>query len=171
MGLSLDQQRFIDFASKEFDFLVKDFGYTATPPETVCGIGLSFTKEFFPLKVTMGWYKGEIDFEFQLLLENAVFRPYISRFFTLGDVVKHIDRNAISNALNERPPLPRWVLSADDAHCILEYLAMLVQKFCLPILNGDFTVLEEITWERRKEWGQTEEERYGKLGHEGDNPS
>jgi hypothetical protein len=165
MAPSPEDERFIDFASKDFGFLVKDFGFTATP-DTVCGVGLSFTKHSLPLEVSLGWYKGEVDLEFQVLLENRVFRPYISRWFNLGEIVHHMDPSVMTNALKERPPLPRWALSAEDAHCFLEYHAMLVQKFCLPILNGDFAVLEAITWERRKEWGQTEEERYGKLGQE-----
>jgi hypothetical protein len=78
--------------------------------------------------------------------------------------VQHIDANAITNAFNQGSPLPRWALSAEDAHCILQRYAMLAQKFCLPILQGDFAVLEAITWKRRKEFGQTEEERFGKFG-------
>jgi hypothetical protein len=160
MKLSPADQRFIDFASEDFGFLVKDLGFTATP-QTICGIGLLFSKDSFALKVHLGWYKGEVDFVFQLLLENRVFRPYISHNFDLGEVMHHIDLNAIKKALNERPPLPRWALSAEDAHCFLQFHATLVQKFCLPILKGDFAVLEALTWERRKEWGQTDEERYG----------
>jgi hypothetical protein len=163
MAPSPEQQRFINIALKYFDFLVKDFGFTATP-ETVCGVGLSFTKDAHALKVSLGWYKGEVDFEFEVLLENSVFRPYISRRFRLGEIVNLIDPNAITKALSERPLLPRWVLSAEDAHSVLQYDAMLVQIFCLPVLNGDFDVLEAITWARRREQGKTEEERYGKFG-------
>jgi hypothetical protein len=163
MAPSQEQQRFINVALKDFDFLVKDFGFTATP-ETVCGVGLSFTKDAHALKLSLGWYKGEVDFEFEVLLENSVFRPYISRLFYLGEIVNFIDPNAITKALSEMPPLPRWVLSAEDARSVLEYYAMLVQKFCLPVLNGDFDVLEAITWARRREQGTTDEERYGKFG-------
>lgn len=162
MKVSPVEQRFLEFASEEFSFLVKDLGFTSTPDHS-CGVGLSFSKESLPLKLSLGWYKGEVDFEFQSLLENSVFRPYISRFFGLGEVVHHIDPNAIRNALNERPPLPRWALSAEDAHYFLQYKAALVQKFCLPILKGDFAVLEAIIWERRKEQGQTDQERHGRF--------
>ncbi len=161
MTPSPEQKQFIDIALKEFDFLVKDFGFTATP-ETICGVGLSFTKDAHPIELSLGWYKGEVDFEFEVLLENSVFRPYISRRFGLYEVVTFIDPNAITKALSERPPLPRWVLNAEDSRCVLQYYAMLAQKFCLPILKGDFRVFEAITWARRKDQGQTDEERYGK---------
>jgi len=163
MAPSQEQQRFINVALKDFDFLVKDFGFTATP-ETVCGVGLSFTKDAHALKVSLGWYKGEVDFEFEVLLETSVFRPYISRRFDLGEIVNLIDPNAITKALSERPPLPRWVLSVENAHSVLQYYAMLVQNFCLPVLNGEFEVLEAITWARRRGQGETDEERYGKSG-------
>jgi hypothetical protein len=163
MAPSPEQQQFINIALKDLDFLMKDFGFTATP-ETVCGVGLSFTKDAHALKVSLGWYKGEVDFEFEVLLENSVFRPYVSRRFGLGEIVNFIDPNAITKELRERPPLPRWVLSAEDVHSVLQFRAMLVQKFCLPVLNGNFEVLEAITWARRREWGKTDEERYGKFG-------
>jgi hypothetical protein len=163
MAPSPEQQRFINIALKYFGFLVKNFGFTATP-ETVCGVGLSFTKDAHALRVSLGWYKGEVDFEFEVLLENRVFRPYISRRFGLGEIVNVIDPNAIRRALSERPPLPVWVFSDEDADSHLQYRAMLVQMFCMPILNGNFEVLEAITWARRREQGQTDEERFGKLG-------
>ena len=162
MAPSSEQQRFINAKLEEFEFLEKEFGFTATP-ETVCGVGLSFTKDNHPLKLSLGLYKGDVDFVVEVLLENSVFRPYISRRFDLGEIVQFIDSNAITKALSERPPLPRGVLSAEDARYDLQYYAMLVRKFCLPILHGDFEVLETITWTRRKEHGKTDEERYGKL--------
>jgi hypothetical protein len=103
------------------------------------------------LEFELGWYKGEVDASFNVLLENSVFRPYVSHRFYLGEVVLHIDPNAIKKALNERPPLPRCALSPEDAECFLQYKTMLIQKFCLPILQGDLSVLESITWERRKQ--------------------
>lgn len=162
MAPSPKKQRFIDIALEHFDFLT-NLGFRATP-ETVCGEGISFTKDGHDLKVSLGWYKGEVDFEFEVLLENSVFRPYISRRFYLAEIVEFIDPSAIRKALGERPPLPEWVLSAEDAHTVLQFYAMMVQKFCLPILNGDIEVLEAIFWKRRREQGQTDEERYGKPG-------
>ena len=94
----------------------------------------------------LGWYKGEVDASFNVLLENSVFRPYVSRRFFLGEVVLRVDPNAFI----ERPSLPEWALSAEDADCLLQYKAKLIQKFCVPILQGDLSVLESITWERRK---------------------
>jgi hypothetical protein len=158
MALHPEQQRFIDFAMKDFDFLVSDFGFAATHGEMI-----AFAKEALPLKITLSWYKGEVDCDFEVLLENSVFRPYISRRFSLGEIVNHIDPNAISAALKESP-LPRWALSAEDAHCFLQYNAKLVRKFCRPILKDDFTVLEALTWDRRRIYGQTDVERYGRSG-------
>jgi hypothetical protein len=154
------EQQFIDYASEDFGFLTKDFGFAATP-EIFCGSGVLFSKDSLLLQVCLGWYKGEVDCDFRLLLESTVFRPYISRTFDLGEVVQCIDKDVISKALKEGPPLPRWALTAEDAHCHLLFQAMLVQNFCLPILSGDFAVLEAITWKRRKEWGQTDVERSG----------
>jgi hypothetical protein len=150
MAPSPQHQWFINPALENFDFLVKDFGFAATP-ETLCGIGLSFARDAHDLKISLGWYKGEVDFEFEVLIENSVFRPYISRRFYLWEVVSFIDPDATTKVLSERPPLPKWVLNAEDADIVLKYYSALVQEFCLPVLNGDFGALEAITWARRRE--------------------
>src|ERR1700761_4011896 len=111
MAIDPEHQRFIHIALKEFDFLVKDFGFIATP-DTGLGAGVSFTNQARALKISCGWYKGEIDFQFEVLLENEIFRPYISRRFGLGEIANHIDSQAIAMALSERPPRPEWILSA-----------------------------------------------------------
>ncbi|HEV7926253.1 MAG TPA: hypothetical protein VGR14_12910 [Verrucomicrobiae bacterium] len=137
------EQRFFDCARKDLDFLVKDFGFAATVKEGPLP-SIVFKKE--PLAIEIGWYKGEVDCNFNVLLENNVFRPYISRGFVLWEVILRVDPNAFV----EKPPLPRWALSVEDADCFLQYYAKLIQKFCSPILRGDLSLLESITWERRK---------------------
>ena len=159
MEPSPEQKRFLDFASRDFSFLVDEFGFTVTT-DAVCGAGFAFANVPLALIINLGWYKAEVDFEFQLLLVNSVFRPYISRRFNLGEIVLHMD----PNAFDRRFALPDLALSADAAHCFLRHYAMLIRKYCIPILNGDFAALEEITWERRRQQGQTEEERFGKFG-------
>lgn len=147
-------QCFIDYARKDFDFLVKDFGFSATTRGSGALESVVFTKAF--LELELGWYKGEVDVSFNVLLENSVFRPYISRRFNLGEVVHHIDPHAITKTLSERPPLPRWALTPEDAECCLQYAAMLIQKFCPPILQGELSALESITWARREQDKQNE---------------
>jgi hypothetical protein len=138
--MSMSQQ-FIEFATQDFNFLVKDFGFAVTNRDEQWSTIL-FAKE--ALVIDIGWYKGEVDVVFRILLENSVFRPYISRDFGLGEVVSRIN----PNAFKERPLLPRRALTAEDARQFLQYEAMLTQKFCLPILEGDFAVLEWIARER-----------------------
>jgi hypothetical protein len=150
MAPSPQHQWFINPALAHFDFLVKDFGFTATP-ETLCGIGLSFARDAHDLKISLGWYKGEVDFEFEVLIENSVFRPYISRRFYLWEVVSFIDTDATAKILSKGPPQPKWVLNAEDADIVLKSYSTLVQEFCLPVLSGDFEALEAITWARRRE--------------------
>jgi hypothetical protein len=79
--------RFIDFAMSEIGFLVEDFGFTATV-NNVVGIAVSFAKD--ALAIESGWYKGEVDLVFLILLENSVFRPYIPRYYNLGEVFRPI---------------------------------------------------------------------------------
>jgi len=137
---SAHQEDFTDCAKRNFKFLLEHFGFTTAVTKYESRV---FAKEF--LEFELGWYKGEVDASFNVLLENNVFRPYVSRRFYLGEVVRRVD----ANAFVQRPSLPRWALSVDDADCFLQYYAELMQKFCLPILQGDLSVLEAITHERR----------------------
>jgi len=136
-------ERFIEFAKSDFAFLERDFGFIAGPAGDSWD-AISFVK--IGLSIEVSWYKGEVDVLFRVLLENDIFRPYISRSYILGEVVRQID----PNALDKCPALPEWALSAEDAHQFLIYYAMLMQKHCLSILQGDFSILEPIAIKRRK---------------------
>jgi hypothetical protein len=135
-------QRFITYASEVLGFLVNNHGFILITSD-------EHSKSVFfsndSLNIETYWGKGEVDLLFRVLLENDVFRPHISKQFDLSEVVRQID----PNTFDEKPDLPEWALTANDAKCYLQYYAKLIQKYCLPILGGDLSVLESITKKRR----------------------
>ena len=74
-----------------FGFLVRDFGYSRRVP--AASGSAAYFKE--PLLVQFWWGKGEIDILFEVTFDftrdHEVFRPYISRMFTLRELALHDD--------------------------------------------------------------------------------
>ncbi len=135
-----------------FGFLVRDFGYSRRVP--AASGSAAYFKE--PLLVQFWWGKGEIDILFEVTFDftrdHEVFRPYISRMFTLRELALHDDRQAMAplRELSRSAPQPGGLLASPElAGRYLELTARIMQVHCRRTLEGDLSLLEQITRERR----------------------
>jgi hypothetical protein len=130
-----------------FAFLPQEFGFQPVErSDFKVGELAEYRKD--PLTVTIGWYKGEIDVNFTIALDFAaghpVFRPYLSRTFALYEIATRQNPAAYAD-LSARMKGHGYVTNLDVARVYLEEAAKIVRRFCAPILQGDFSLLEEIT--------------------------
>jgi hypothetical protein len=137
--------------AKQFDFLVRDYGFERVDRADVkAGELVTYRKD--PLDIGVGWYKGEIDVGFSLALDfaasHAVFRPYLSRSFELHEIATRQDPAAYRDWSARMRPLG-FVTNLQIAAACLEESAKIVRRFCEPILRGDFAQLEAITIARQ----------------------
>ncbi len=133
-----------------FDFLVRDHGFQwVERSEFTVGEFAEYRKD--PLTVTLGWYKGEIDVNFTIALDfaagHAVFRPYLSRMFALYEIATRQNPAAYAD-LSARMKGRGYITNLESARVYLEECARIVKRFCTPILQGDFALLEQITQAR-----------------------
>ncbi len=138
--------------ARHFDFLVRDHGFERVDrADFKLGELVSYRKD--PLELSIGWYKGEIDITFSIALAFAaghnVFRPYLSRTFSLYEVATRQDPSACAE-LSARMRALGFVVNLDIAAIYLEESAKIMQRFCVPILDGNFSMLEQITLTRPK---------------------
>lgn len=134
---------FFDIVTRSFAFLVDQYGF-----QLVCGPRQSsldsIRYEKKPLAVEVGWYKGEIDIAFDVDLENEIFRPYVSRTFHLSELARRQDRTAYRNG----PRFPNYITTRQEAQTAIQFEAHVMRKCCKSILQGDLSLLEQITRER-----------------------
>jgi len=133
-----------------FDFLPRDFGFAwVDRSDFKVGEFAEYRKD--PLTVTIGWYKGEIDVNFAIALDyvtsHAVFRPYLSRTFALYEIATRQNPAAYAD-LSARMKGHGYVTNLEVARVYLEEATRIVKRFCTPILQGDYRLLEEITLAR-----------------------
>jgi hypothetical protein len=138
--------------AKHFDFLLRDHGFAHLEPvDSRVGELVTYRKQ--PLDLAIGWYKGEIDLNFTVALDFAaghkVFRPYLSRTFGLHEIATRQDPAAYAAFSARMRPLG-FVTTLDIADAYLEESAKIMQRFCQPILAGDFAMLEQLTLARQK---------------------
>jgi hypothetical protein len=84
----------------------------------------------------------------QFTESHKIFRPYLSRTFGLSEIALRQDSNAFAS-LAARPDLRGFITSSDHARLFLVEYARVMKQYCIPILQGNLTLLEEITKERR----------------------
>jgi len=139
---------FFDMVTRSFAFLVDQYGFQLTSGPGQSSLD-SIRYEKKPLVLEFGWYKGEIDSAFHVDLENEVFRPYVSRTFYLGEIARRQDKNAYRNG----PKFPNYITTRQEAQTAIQFEAHVMKKCCKSILQGDLSLLEEITKERRGKAG------------------
>jgi hypothetical protein len=134
---------FSSMVTRTFAFLVDKYGFQLTSGERRSSLD-SITYEKKPVIIEFGWYKGEIDINIRVDVENEIFRPYRSRTFDLSRIALRQDKNAYRNA----PRFPNYITTLMEAETWLQFEACIMKRFCKPILRGDIHILEEITKER-----------------------
>ncbi len=90
------------------------------------------------LELNLCWSRWEYSAILQVRREDAVFRPYVSRQFALHTVVLAFDPAAYPSS----GELPLDVKTLEDVDRYLLLDAALLRKHCVPVLDGDFAVLE-----------------------------
>lgn len=134
-----------------FGFLLSEYGFQFVERRDFCaGELVEYRKE--PLTISVGWYKGEIDVNFSVSLEfsadHKIFRPYLSRTFQLREIAVWQDTEAFVSWATRRD-LGGFVTRAEQAAPYLAACAAIMRQYCVPVLMGNLTVLEEITMERK----------------------
>ena len=71
---------FSGIVTRTFAFLVDKYGFQLMSGERRSSLD-SITYEKKPVIIEFGWYKGEIDINLRVDVENEIFRPYRSRTF------------------------------------------------------------------------------------------
>ncbi|MBI3371516.1 MAG: hypothetical protein HY017_07140 [Betaproteobacteria bacterium] len=142
---------FSNLVVSEFGFLVSDYGFERVDhPDYPAGQFLEYRRE--PITIGFGWYKGEINVDFSVSLEfsaeHKVFRPYLSRTFSLSEIALRQDRDAFASWA-ARPGAGEFITSLAKAKPYLAECARIMKQYCVSILRGDLTMLEHITAERR----------------------
>jgi hypothetical protein len=136
---------FHDLYHTLFDFLCSRYGFQLQEKPSY-PFEVEFRKE--PLSITFISGKGVIDIDFWISLEftdnHAIFRPYISRQFSLGELAQWHD----PRAFDHWEPFP-FIVNASQAEQFLKQSAELMLNYCEPLLRGDLSSLEEITKQRR----------------------
>lgn len=94
-----------------------------------------------------------VEHSFDFAKDHEVFRPYISRTFTLRELALHDDRQALApfRELAKSSPEPAALPATPElAGRHLELAAQVMRMHCRRTLDGDLTQLEQITRERRR---------------------
>lgn len=137
---------FSDRVAVHFGFLTDEYGFSLVRTNAPIGELVQFKRD--PLAVSIGWYKGEIDVSFsvglQFAMEHEIFRPYTSRTFRMQEIVLRKDEDAYTSL--ERVGIVTTMAQAD---AVLTQEAMIMKRYCQPLLAGDLAQLESITLERR----------------------
>jgi hypothetical protein len=134
---------FFDVVTRSFAFLVDQYGFQLVSDQRHNSLD-SIRYEKKPLVIELGWYKGEIDIAFYVDLENDVFRPYVSRAFQLSELARRQDGTAHRNG----PKFPNYITTLQEAQTAVQFEAHVMRKCCKSVLQGDLSLLEQITRER-----------------------
>ena len=109
-----------------------------------------------PLSIGFWWGKGEIEILFEIDIaftkEHKIFRPYISRIFSLGQLALRNDAAALKpfrDLYKSWPGPVAPITSSERASQFLNVAAEVMRMHCRHILDGDLTLLEKITLERK----------------------
>ncbi len=160
MGAHQSQGLNVSFSNEvanAFGFLVSDYGFRFVDrPDFPAGELIEYEKE--PVTIGVGWYKGEIEINFSVALEFAaahhIFRPYLSRTFQLREIALRQNSDAFASWAT-RKDLGGFITRAEQAAPYLAACATIMRQYCVPVLMGDLTLLEEITMERKALAGRT----------------
>ena len=129
-------------------FLVNDLGFVDDDEkESAIGQMAVFRKP--PLALEVGWYKGEVRAAFVLDLaftaEHPVFRPYRSRTFDLGEIIRLRDPAAYRTVPEALRNQPVFVTRDEQLPVVLSVMAQQLRQYAADVLAGDFRMLEELT--------------------------
>jgi hypothetical protein len=143
---------FTNIVESQFRFLETDFSFHRRENPVTAGIGDVVEYERFPVEISIGWYKGEVDVAFSIAYAYATdhppFRPYISRTFDLRELATRRNPRAFADHA-ESLSKSAGATSLKQADMILGVYSAVMKATCAPILGGDLSLLEEITVERR----------------------
>jgi hypothetical protein len=135
---------------REFDFLVSDFGFELVGQAARRADGTLFFRKG-PISIHFAIGKGEVQVWFSVSLDfaksHAVFRPFLSRIFTVEEIALWQNSQAFA-AWQARPNAQDYITSTAEAAETLGMLARTMKQYCVDILNGDLTLLEDITRRR-----------------------
>lgn len=136
---------FPDRVAEELGFLVQKHAFTCT--KSLADV-VEFTK--YPLVVSVGWHKGELDLDvmvdIEFTVDHPVFRPFTSRTFRLTEIVKQARGKAVTAA--ELGSVDGSVLTEEHVRERLRGCSRLLKRHCAELLAGDLGVLEAITKRR-----------------------
>jgi hypothetical protein len=134
-----------EFLVADFDFcLVKDAGDRSCPSMYV---GISFQNS--DLDITIYNERGDAGVSIRVKKKLPWLRDYMSKVFELGEILHAFAPHEIEAATEGR-----WkAISAgrDPGDGLVEWLARCLRDHCQPILRGDYTMLELISGERRRQ--------------------
>jgi hypothetical protein len=143
---------FNNVVESQFRFLERDFSFHRREKPITAGIGDVVEYERFPVEISIGWYKGEVDVVFSIVYAYATdhppFRPYISRTFNLSELATRRNPQAFADHMASLSK-SAGATSLKQADMILGVYSAVMKSTCAPILSGDLSLLEEITIERR----------------------
>ena len=89
--------------------------------------------------------KGELDVVLFVRRDDEIFRPYISRSFDFLDIA----RRRKGSKLVFPDTIPQYIVSGDEIDSYLELCSNLMKEYCVSILQGDLSLLEEIHESRK----------------------
>jgi len=142
-----------ELVDQTFAVLFGEYGFVRKPSDEKGNV--TYFKG--PLIIDFWWGKGEIDVLVEVALsfakDHKVFRPYISRTFTLAELATRSDASALKpfHEMAQSWPEPVGPITTPDrANAFLKVAAEVMRKHCRQILEGDLTLLEQITVERKR---------------------
>ena len=142
---------FENSVTTHFGFLEQEFGFACHWRSEQPTEHAEYCKD--PLSVDIWWGKGEIDITFSVSLDfsknHAVFRPYVSRSFDLTEVARRFDPQALAPRHSWDGASAGYISDLSRATAYLSFCAEVMQRHCRPLINGDLTVLEQLTLQRR----------------------
>ena len=129
---------FRSLVTQHFNFLESEFGFQNLKE------GVGFEKNGLELEFHGG--NGQVDINFFVSKSDEIFKPFISRSFTLNSILRKV-------SIENMAPYPNSIngyLTADsDINLHLTYYAQMLKQHGQAILNGDLTVFENIHKERK----------------------
>jgi hypothetical protein len=138
--------------AKAYEFLVADFGFCLVNDacDRSCPsmyVALSFQNS--DLDITVYNERGDAGVSIRVKKELPWLRDCMSKVFELGEILRTFAAHEIDAATEGR-----WkAISAgrDPGDGLVEWLAKCLREHCQPILRGDYTMLELISGERRRQ--------------------
>ena len=144
---------FIQTARKVFEFLIRDFGANySEDPNSGVGELVRYDWDFLYFQVSKG--RGEIDIYFRVKDKN--FR-YWYMMFDLGEISQYLYYLYHSNQppmSKTTSPLTRALRQAQTEEerdeINLRMIKQSVERHCIPIIQGDLTILELVAIDRNE---------------------